>query len=564
MSVKPFFPSNALLKLEFLINNENSGLDSLLTEAEVHFELNKIPFAKFTFVFSRRDPDSTEELPVDVLIRNPNDPPLEIEVKIFFENEPQTLFKGIVRSLDIQNQGSQSTIKIECKDVALRLSQSSTEAENNNQTFEDKLTAFTNDLVLSDNLQGQEWGQEHITHNSSTVPWDYLIGFLDSIGMMISLRNANFTGVDILNTENESVYLAENGINVFAFTGRVDAQRRKSSVTIESWSVENQEVTSVSATQTTTDNPHTVRISETVLQQSTLDRIANTILVKSNIASITGRVTTYGNLLAKIGDYISFNKVNPQIDSTDDAPKPLLITEEVHTIENGCWKTEYAYGLESERSFTENTTAGLNNAHAEIGQSNAVNGLQIGVVTQIIEDPNNQFRIKVRIPLLSESGEGVWARLATLNASNEMGSYFIPSINDEVIVGCLGNNPDTPIILGSLYSSTKSMPFPIAEENYLKGFVTKEGTKIIMDDEKKSIELSTEKGNKLMISDDLKGFVIEDENQNKITLNDQGITIESCKDLNIKAKGDIKIEGKQVAVDASAKMDLKGSMINLN
>jgi uncharacterized protein involved in type VI secretion and phage assembly len=251
--------------------------------------------------------------------------------------------------------------------------------------------------------------------------------------------------------------------------------------------------------------------------------------------------------------------VNREIDA-----EILLITQEVHKIENGCWKTQYTFGLESERSFTENTTSGINNSQAQIGQSNSINGLQIGIVTQIEEDPNNQFRVKVRMPMLSENGEGVWARLATLNASTEMGSYFIPSVDDEVIVGCLGNNPDTPIILGSLYSSSHAMPFPIAQENYLKGFVTKEGTKIMMDDEKKSIELSTKKGNKLTISDDLKGFVIEDENKNKITLNDQGITIESCKDFNIKAKGNIKVEGMQIAQEASAKMDLKGGIINLN
>ncbi len=108
------------------------------------------------------------------------------------------------------------------------------------------------------------------------------------------------------------------------------------------------------------------------------------------------------------------------------------------------------------------------------------------------------------------------------------------------------------------------MPFPIAEENYMKGFVTKEETKIIMDDEKKSIELSTKNGNILTISDDLKGFVIEDENSNKIILDDQGITIESSKDLNIKANGDIKVEGLQVGMEASKIMELKGSIINLN
>lgn len=564
-TVKPYYPSETLLKLEFLIDNEKTGLDSLLKDATVHFELNKISFAKFTFLSSKRDKNKEEKLPIDVLIKKQEDPIPEIEVKVSFEGKSETLFKGIIKSLDTQEENDLCIIKIECKDKGYNLTLPTKEAENNNQTFEDKLTLFTKNLVLSDNLQGQEWGKEKITHNTSTPPWDYLVGYLDAVGMPVALRNGNFTGIDILKNKKEIVYMAENGINVFSFSGKTDPHKKKSSFTIESWDIEKQETQKATSTNPNKgpENDYKIKLNQSV-SKPTEKRITDAGVERSNIAYIQGRVTTFGNLKAKTGDYIGFNKVNPAIDTTDKDFRPLLITQEIHNIEGGCWRTEYVFGLESEKTFTENTTPGNNNGHAEVGQSNKINGLQIGVVTQIVEDPNNQFRIKVRMPLLSEKGEGVWARLATLNAANEMGSYFIPSIGDEVIVGCLGNNPDAPVILGSLYSSSKAMPFPIKEENYLKGFVTKEGTKIIMDDEKKSIEISTKKGNVLTISDDLKGFVLEDENKNKITMNDQGITIESCKDLNLKAKSNVKIEGMQISGNASSSMELKGSVINLN
>jgi phage baseplate assembly protein gpV len=557
--VKPFYPSDTLLKLEFLVNGVNSGLDSLVTEGKVRFEINKVPLAKFTFVCSEEDFNEDKDSPLKTLNRKPEDPPLEIEVKISFENAMETIFKGIIKSLDIEHEENEVVAKIECKDKALQLTRTSNEAENNNQTFEDRLTAFTSSLTLGDNLMGQSWGSEQVTHNNTTSPWDYLIGFLDSIGMLVALRNAEFNAVDITQAPTEIAYMAENGINVQAFTGRVDPERRRSMVTIQHWDIETQATTTVTSEQSASENPHTVRIDQTTYQPATLQRIADTIIAKSKIASIIGKVSTFGNLNAKIGDYIGFAKVNPEIDK-----EKLLITTEEHTIQNGCWKTEFSYGLENERSFTENTTTGVNNSHAQLGQSNTVNGLQIGIVTQIVEDPNNQFRIKVRLPMLSENGEGVWARIATLQAGNEMGSYFIPNIDDEVIVGCLGNNPDTPVILGSLYSSSRAMPFPITEDNFIRGYVTKEGTKIIMDDEKKNIEISTKKGNSITISDELKGIVLEDENKNKITMNDQGITIESSKDLILKATTNVKFEGAGVSGNASGTMELKGSIINLN
>jgi phage baseplate assembly protein gpV len=558
-TVKPFFPTDTLLKLEFLINGVNKGLDSFLTEGKVHFELNKIPFAKFTFACSEEDFKENQDSPIHSLNRAQGSTPIEIEIKISFEKEMKTLFKGVIKSLDLEHENCNVVARIECKDVALRLSQTATEAENNDQNFGERFETYTSDLELSSNLTGQSWSEENITQNNNAVPWDYLIGFLDSIGMLVSLRNAECAGIDILTPASTATYMAENGINVFAYTGRVDPERRRSMVSIQHWDVETQAVNTVTSSQEGTENAHTVRIDQTNLQPATLQRIADTIIAKSKIASVSGKVTTFGNLKAKIGEYIGFNKVNPEIDK-----ETLLISIEEHLISNGCWKTEYTYGLESERSFTENTTTGVNNAHAQVGQSNTVNGLMIGIVTQIEEDPNNQFRIKVRIPMLSETGEGVWARLATMNAANEMGSYFIPSVDDEVILGCLGNNPDTPVILGSLYSSTRAMPFPITADNFIKGFVTKEGTKIVIDDEKKSIELSTKKGNILTISDDLKGFAIEDENSNKITLDDKGITIESSKDLNLKATGNIKIEGAQITIESSGTMTVKGATVNIN
>lgn len=560
LSLKPFFPSETLLKLEFLIDGKNVGLDSLLKDASVNFELNKIPFAKFTFISNQLTTDSKEKLPTDSLVRTSDDKPIEIEVKVSYEKKSVTFFKGIIKSLNKQNDNDQVVTKIECKDVGFKLALPAKVDENNKDKFSDKLKKYTSDakLKLGSPFDG-EYLNETITHNSATVAWDYLVGFLDSVGIMTALRNGEFNGIDLKKKPEKESYVAENGLNVFSFSGKKDPERIKSSVTIETWDIESQAIKKFNSEQSGPKNEQTVKLNQSTYKPATLTRIADVIKVKSNIASVHGKVTTYGNLEAKAGDYIGFSKVNPDVDD-----QLFLITAEVHTIENGCWKTEYTYGFENEKSFTENTTGGINNSQAQVGQSNSINGLQIGVITQIEEDPDKQFRVKVRIPILSEKGEGVWARLATLNASEDMGSYFIPNVNDEVIIGCLGNNPDTPIVLGSLYSNKNKMPFPIEKENYIKGFVTKEGTKIIMDDEKKIVEISTKKGNKITISDDAKGITLEDENKNKIVMDDKGITIESSKDFNVKAKGNIQVEGMQNTIKSSAVMELKGSLIKLN
>jgi len=556
MPVQPYIPTDDLLKLEFLTDEKDNGLDALLKEAQVTFELNKIPFAKFTFIASNPDVDTTADLPTDLLKKGQ-----KIELKVTVNKNPQTLFKGFIKSVEKSISESSTTVKIECKDLAYQLTKPSNESDDSTETFKAKLDRFFSQANITNKIEseGQSWEEEYITRNPHTIPWDYLVGFLDSIGMMVNVRNGEFSTLDILEAVPEEKYAAENGINVFMFSGREDESKKLSKASIEYWDPSSQSMEKIEAEQEAEKNIKTLTLNESRFLTSTMTRMANTFLKRSNHAVIQGELSTFGNLEAKAGDFLICSKVNKEIDK-----KKLLISKEYHTFENASWKTEYTLGVESEQSFTETNSPSVPAQQAQTGQTNSVSGLQIGVVTQIEEDPDNQFRIKVRIPTLSESGEGVWARLANVFSGNEMGSFFIPNVNDEVIVGCLGNNPDTPIILGSLYSSQNAMPFPIEKENYTKAFVTKEGTKIQLDDEKKSIELSTKKGNKLLISDDEKGFVLEDENGNKILMNADGITLDSSKDLILKARMDFKMDSAKAALSASATMDVKGSIIKLN
>mgnify|MGYP004724757303 CR=1 FL=1 len=128
--IRPFYPDETLLKLEFFIDGENKGLDNFLSEGKVHFQMNKIPFAKFTFLCAGEDIKEGSNSPLQTLNRPRTSPPRSIEVKIASQNEMKTLFKGVIRSLDIQHQNNTVVAKIECKDIALNLLQTSNADQN--------------------------------------------------------------------------------------------------------------------------------------------------------------------------------------------------------------------------------------------------------------------------------------------------------------------------------------------------------------------------------------------------------------------------------------------------
>ena len=83
--------------------------------------------------------------------------------------------------------------------------------------------------------------------------------------------------------------------------------------------------------------------------------------------------------------------------------------------------------------------------------------------------------------------------------------------------------------------------------------------KVEFDDEKVSMTFTTPAGNTIKVDEDEGKILIEDQNSNKIEMSGDGIKMESPADISIKATGDVKIEGVNVEISASASMKASGS-----
>ena len=114
-----------------------------------------------------------------------------------------------------------------------------------------------------------------------------------------------------------------------------------------------------------------------------------------------------------------------------------------HHMTEGNWTVDAQFGIDS-KWFTDKSD--INELPAS-GLLGAVHGLQIGKVTQLQDDPDGEYRVLVRMPLINNDEQGVWARVATLDAGNNRGSFFRPEIDDEVIIGFLNGSPNDPVIL---------------------------------------------------------------------------------------------------------------------
>ena len=179
-------------------------------------------------------------------------------------------------------------------------------------------------------------------------------------------------------------------------------------------------------------------------------------------------------------------------------------------------------------------------------------------------DPEKLGRVRVQFLWQENNAMSPWIRLVTPYSGEERGFYFIPEIDDEVLVGFEAGDAEKPYVMGSLYHG-KNKPaagFP-DKDNSFKGIVTKSNLKIEFDDDKKITTLETPGGNKVVLSDDGKSILLQDQNQNKVELSASGISMDSLKDIKITSKSKITIEG-TAGVDISSTADAKVSGLNVD
>ncbi|BDD01350.1 phage baseplate assembly protein V [Persicobacter psychrovividus] len=198
-------------------------------------------------------------------------------------------------------------------------------------------------------------------------------------------------------------------------------------------------------------------------------------------------------------------------------------------------------------------------------QDEALNATFIGIVKALEGDPMGQFRIAVTLPSFQQDDFQVWARMAHQNATLSAGSWIIPSVNDEVLLTFLDGKMESPVIIGSLYNkvNTPSDDFILNDDNFIRGWLSPNKLKIIMDDELNAITIETTSGNKITLNDKEESVQINDMHGNESILNKEGISLHAVKDINFTAKADINLSAAgKLTVEASQDIAIEGMNIN--
>ena len=487
-------------------------------------------------------------------------PGKEIEIQLGYRAQNDSVFKGIVVKHSLKMRKNASLLIVECRDQAVKMTRGVKSRYFVDQKDSDIMEKIISAYPLQAEVEATTPELKEVVQYEAT-DWDFLLCRAEANGRVVRVEDGKVK-ITQTATGEEPVVTVRYGATLLELDVEMDARWQSPGIKATSWNATDQVVIAAEAEEpATTDNgnlspatlaevigddAHELRHSGK-LTQPELQAWADGRLLKERLAKVRGRAKFQGFAGILPGNVMELTGIGERFEGK------VYVSGVRHTVANGNWETDVQFGLSPEL-FAE--TFNLHPLPAA-GLLPAVSGLQIGLVSALADDPDGEDRIKIRLPLISESEEGIWARIATLDAGTERGTFFRPEIDDEVVVGFLNNDPRHPIVLGMCHSSAKPAPEPANNDNHRKGYVSREKMRFIFDDEKKSIAIETPAGNKMTISEENQGIFIEDQHGNKITLDDSGVKIESIKELTLKAATDIKIEG--VNMDMKAQTAFKAA-----
>jgi uncharacterized protein involved in type VI secretion and phage assembly len=182
------------------------------------------------------------------------------------------------------------------------------------------------------------------------------------------------------------------------------------------------------------------------------------------------------------------------------------------------------------------------------------------------KDPSKLGRVKIKIPVLSDKDNTWWAPIVMLGAGKNRGWFFIPEIEDEVLVLFEHGDVNRPLVVGALWNGKDKAPDKNPGGNPRRVIKSRQGSKITFDDDQMKIIIEDGTG---------KGTITFDSNANKIIIEalDGDVCFQApagdiqivAKEAELTATQNLEIHaGSTMAWGSGAKTTIKGGTVTLS
>jgi len=486
-----------------------------------------------------------------------------VEILAGSGGSPVSLFQGIVlrQSLKVRDHTAPQLI-VECRHAAAKLTVGRRNAYFFDQSDADIISALLSGAGLSGDVESTRGTHPQQVQYHAT-DWDFLLARAEANGKLV-FTNDDRVAVKAPDLGGSPVCTLQYGSTLLELDAEIDARLQLAAVKSVTWDPAQQSLVEKDAADPGIAGPgnlsgdelaavaglESYELRHAALSEEEAQAWADAQWIKSRLSKVSGRAKCEGIATIHPGDLVTLSGVG---DRFNGDVYVTGVRQDFDTVQG--WKTHVQFGstdtwASEERAISAPPAGGL---------VPGIHGLQIGIVVSN-EDPEGEHRVRVRLPLVGNEEDGIWARVASPDAGAERGFFFRPEIGDEVVVGFLDGDPRRAVLLGMLHSSAKAAPLTGSDDNHEKVYQSRSKMRLYFDDDKKVMRMETPAGNRITLSEEDQSITIQDQNGNRIALTQDGIEIASSQAISLQAGTEVKIEsGTSLSAKGGTELKLEGT-----
>jgi phage protein D/phage baseplate assembly protein gpV len=422
---------------------------------------------------------------------------------------------------------------------------------------------------------------EHITQANQT-DWEFLASRAKPLGLDLTMTNGALRfGRRSASDEAPSEADADAdpsaldprnlifGLNLRKFHGTISAAAQVASVEVRGWDPDRKQPVTASvpagsgAAGIKAADPAGlagkfgdqgfVDVARPVATDSEAESIATALAERIGSAFAEAEGVAIGSTALRAGVAVRISRAGEEFDGA------YVLSHVRHCVDRDGYRTHFTVSGRHDRSLLGLISASSNGSggSASPRAAAAVAGLVRGVVSDVA-DPDELGRVKVKLPWLADEFSSAWAPVMQLGAGPDSGTFFLPAVGDEVLVGFEHGQVDRPIVIGGLFNGLDKPP---TYAHFLddgrvvgKAIVSRQGHELSFHD-----------------ADDKSGLTIHVVSSSRVPVvsiglnaTDNKLVIQSEGNVDVQAEGEINLTGKKITVQAQGDLVLKGAMVKIN
>lgn len=500
------------------------------------------------------------------------------------ENAPKTsLIKGEITAVEPEfGEGTHAQLTVRGYDRSHRLHRGTHSRTYLQMTDSDIAQRIAREAKLQADVQPTSEVYEHVLQlNQSDMA--FLAGRAQRIGFEVSVVDNTLRFRK--RPESQPAIELEWGTELLSFRPRLTLAEQVDEVQVKGWDVKNRQAFLGRATggkaapriresrsgaqmaSAAFGGARHVVVDRNIASQGEADRLAQAVFDELSAAFLEADGECVGDPRVTAGQFVNLGALGQRFSGT------YFVTSATHV-----YRAEQPYATYFQVAGHRPGTLQALVEPAPAPGRDAV----VGIVTNN-KDPQDRGRVKVKFPWLADDIESHWARLVAPGGGPERGVYWLPEINDEVLVMFEQGDVNRPYVLGGLWNG-RDKPAAPAGEVLQGGAVrtrilrTRKGHTLtfIDDGADEGIRIRTAGGHTVMLSDKDREVVVKTTDGHVFTLSDadKKLVAKSTGDMELTCQGNLKIgapmgaieiQGNTYKLSASATGEVKaGAKLTIN